>query len=263
VVFHRSIDDHYQIFKIDLENGEVSQLTDEGDNIEPSWSPDGTMIAYGCKSEQNYEICVMDADGANKRQITVSGFDNWGPDWSPDGKSIVYASNEVPYSHLYILDVESNQPRRLLNAEGNEGAPKWSSDGQRIVYMSDRGNKFNIYVVNPDGSNEKQITNFGKDDRPNWAPDSERIVLRREVRSSSVFDGGEVLLIDADGNNEIRLTENQLSENFPAFSPDGKWIVYSTNNQDSKQLAVISVTGGNPAPLILGGVEGDAPDWKP
>lgn len=263
VVFHRQTGDKNQIFKVDLATGETTQLTKEGDNIDPKWSPDGKQIAYASDQGKKFELWLMDADGSNKRQLTQNDFNDWSPNWSPDGTKLVYDSNEVPYAHMYILDLATGTSKRLLNTPGNEGAPKWSPDGSKIIYMNDNEGYFNLFTVKPDGSDIVQITDFGQDDRPNWSRDGKKITFRRQTFASSFFSGSQVFVADADGKNAVQLTNNNAANDWPAFSPDGKWIVYAITWSAENYLQILPVGGGTPATLIPGGILGKSPDWKP
>jgi hypothetical protein len=62
--------------------------------FDPTWSPDGTRIAYRHQSgdDQTTEIFVMNADGSGQRNLTRNDVADWGPDWSPDGSSIAFNS---------------------------------------------------------------------------------------------------------------------------------------------------------------------------
>ncbi len=88
IVYQSQVEGKYQIFVVSLAFGESQQLTKEGENIEPSWSPDGKQIAFGCDKGQKFEICVMDADGTNEQQLTQNSYTDWSPSWSTDGKSL-------------------------------------------------------------------------------------------------------------------------------------------------------------------------------
>lgn len=264
VVYHLRIDDLYQVFAIDLESGDIKQLTFEGENLEPAWSPDGRQIAYACnRGGTKFELCLMNADGSNPQQLTQNEFNDWNPRWSPDGKFLVYTSSEFPYAHLHVLELATGVSRRLLVAEGNEGSGRWSPDGQRILYMSDRGGYFNLYAATPDGTRELKLTDFGRDDRGSWSPDGKQIVFVRTLVSSAIVSIVDLFIADADGKNPRQLTNDQLVEGWPTFSPDGKWILCARSMGEGEQLVVIPVAGGAVASLYEGGVLGSAPDWTP
>ena len=263
VVFHRPVGSGNQIFLVDLATGKATQLTQDGDNIDPAWSPDGKQIAYASDQGNKFELWMMDEDGSNNHQLTQNDFNDWSPSWSPDGTKLVYVSSEIPFSHIYILDIASSSSTRLLDTPGNEGAPKWSPDGSKIIYMNDNEGNFNLFTVKPDGSGLVQITDFGQDDRPNWSPDGKKITFRRQTVFSSLFSGAEVFVADADGSNPVQLTDNTAADDWPAFSPDGKWIVYSTTWASDSYIQILPVEGGIPATLVPGSIVGRSPDWKP
>jgi Tol biopolymer transport system component len=263
VVFHRQAGNSNQIFTVDLSTGGTTQLTTDGDNVEPSWSPYGKQIAYASDQGEKFELWLMNADGSDKRQLTHNDFNDWSANWSPDGNELVYVSSEVPYSHIYILDIASGKSTRVLDTPGNEGAPKWSPDGSKIIYMNDNEGYFNLFTVKPDGTDIVQVTDFGQDDRPNWSADGKKITFRRQTVFSTMFSGAEIFVSDADGKNPLQLTNNTTGDDWPAFSPDGKWIVYTTTWASESYLQILPVGGGTPATLIPGSIIGRAPDWKP
>jgi Tol biopolymer transport system component len=264
IVYHARMGTDNQIFVLDLATGRTTQLTSTGDNLEPAWSPDGRQIVFACSVGEFVQLCVMDADGGNRRQLTDRKSMNFGPDWSPDGKRIVFVSNEHrPYA-IYLLELETGQVRRVLPNQGNESAPKWSPDGSRILYAANRQMAFGksfIFSVKPDGTDERQLTTFGRDDRPAWSPDGKRIVFRRELFQSSLFSGVEIVIQEIDGKDARPLTANRATDDWPEFSPDGEWIVYSTDAGNDSELMVIPAKGGNPSPIVPNGVRGRAPRW--
>ena len=68
----------------------------------PSWSPDGSKIAFSSSRDGNYEIYVMDADGSNQTNLTNNSANDSGPSWSPDGSKIAFSSSR----DVYIMDVD-------------------------------------------------------------------------------------------------------------------------------------------------------------
>lgn len=251
------------IFVLDLNTLQPKQLTTDNNSIEPAWSPDGSKIAYACGTNAGIrQLCIMDADGNNKRTITNSPGSKWGPDWSPNGKQIAFVSNEVPYAHIFIIDLDSSKISRLLpNSPGNESSPKWSLDGQWISYTSDRKG-FNLFMAKNDGTQEKQITTGNADDRLFWSQDGKTIVFRKIAKESSFFNGNEIMKMNLETKETIEMTDNMTGDDWPSFSPDGKWIIYATATTESTyQLVVMPVSGGQPAPLTKEGIVGTAPRW--
>lgn len=105
------------------------RLTDTlADDWYPSWSPDGTQIAFHSDIDLNYEIYVIDVDepDAQPRNLTNYRFaDDRHPHWLPDGR-IVFASNRAGSYDLYIMDADGGNLRRLtFYPDSHEDAPAW------------------------------------------------------------------------------------------------------------------------------------------
>src|SRR5207249_7560561 len=107
---------------------------------DPTWSPDGTRIAYRHQSgdDQTTEIFVMNADGSGQRNLTRNDVADWGPDWSPDGSSIAFnsAMGSTGWSGLfgYVMAPDGSELQRLSNHYVEY--PAWSPDGSRIAFMA-------------------------------------------------------------------------------------------------------------------------------
>ena len=152
-------------------------------------------------------------------------------------------------------------------------SPSWSPDGKRIAFVSDREEPlryFDIYVMDADGSNQQRVTNNPRDDRhPSWSPDGERIAFsaRREGHFENKFAiTYEIYVMDADGQNEQRLTENRKNDWYPSWSPDGKRIAFSADRKgdlDNFDIYVMDTDGGNQQKLTNNRGWDSSPSWSP
>ena len=77
-----------------------------GNDMGPYWSPDGTKITFISDRDGNNEIYAMDEDGSNQTNLTNN--ETWDdfPNWSPDGKKIAFMSAREGNAELYVMDVE-------------------------------------------------------------------------------------------------------------------------------------------------------------
>jgi Tol biopolymer transport system component len=125
ILFDRGTDAGFDIFSMDIDGTEVRRLTTTGDDYDPSWSPDGSEIAFtredDSKADANTnvtsDIFLMDADGDNIRRLTRGGPKNTNlhPVWSPDGTRIVYVAGVTGGpGGLVVMNADGSSPTELV-----------------------------------------------------------------------------------------------------------------------------------------------------
>jgi dipeptidyl aminopeptidase/acylaminoacyl peptidase len=144
---------------------EPTRLTDSSrQDTGPSWSPDGTKIAFESNRDGNFEIYVMNAaDGSNPTRLTNSPGSDVFLDWSPDGRKIAFDSTRDGNREIYVMNAaDGSNPTRLTNNNAaSDSDPSWSPDGTKLAFVSNRDSgNFEIYVMNAaDGSGQTRLTN--------------------------------------------------------------------------------------------------------
>ena len=242
------------------------------------------QIAFVSRRDGNPEIYVMDADGKNQRRLTNNRHDDWSPSWSPDGRRIAFISKRDGHPHrrnpgwftseIYVMDADGSNQINLTNNPHDDRSPSWSLDGKRIVFQSDRdndrGHNIEIYVMDADGSNQINLTNnLTMDEYPAWSPDGKRIVFsaQREGHVENKFGiTDEIYVMDADGGNQQRLTENRNNDWDPVWSPDGKRIAFMSDRKGDLQnfdIYVMDADGGNQQKLTNHRAWDGSPSWSP
>jgi Tol biopolymer transport system component len=106
-----------------------------GPQFDPSFSPDGSLIAYRDSRRginKDDEIWVMDRDGGHARNLTHDHANDWSPAWSPDGTTIAFASTRSGSLELWTMASDGSNPRRLSRSPAEY--PSWSPDGSRIAF---------------------------------------------------------------------------------------------------------------------------------
>ena len=231
------------------------------------------------------EIYVMDADGSNQRNLTNNPSGDYAPSWSPDGKRIVFSSDRDGHVdangwltyEIYVMDADGGNLRKLTNHPDRDSSPSWSPNGRRIAFMSMRDKKvknfiptYEIYVMDADGSNPQNLTNDLNDDRyPSWSPDGERIIFVSERDGHFRGEVGitsEIYVMDADGQNEQRLTNNRRYDSDPVWSPDGKRIAFSSDRKgdfENFEIYVMDADGRNEQKLTNNRGYDESPSWSP
>jgi TolB protein len=95
-------------------------------NDRPTWSPDGTQIAFSAVVDGQRVVCVVNADGSNLHQLTpADGPDEFSPAWSPDGGRMALQSDAEGGWDIYVTDADGMGRHRLTTAGDNDTDPDW------------------------------------------------------------------------------------------------------------------------------------------
>ena len=239
------------------------------EELGPSWSPDGTRVAFASNEHGNYDIYVQNADGGDRTNLTNSPEESSQPIWSPDGSRIAYVSKGQRGFDIHVVRPDGSAHSNLSNFPSLYTDIAWSPDGTKIAFISNRDVRRierlenpsdgpvllperrspDIYVMNADGTDVTRLTfNQATDRRPQWSPGGGRIMFQ------STRDGNsEIYVIDADGTALTRLTENDVTDIDPAWSPDGEQIAFATARAQTEfQSSLKDGQSSAPSGLRLG-----------
>lgn len=210
-------------------------------------SPDGKLVAYDSKKNNNTDIYIMPVGGKESVRVTFdSANDSW-PRWSYDGKWLAFNSERSGDSEIWVVRIGSDskpvgKPIQVTREEAKNGA--WTHEGN-ISFMTSEST-VHIFSANIDGSEEIQLTKLQGATYPRWSPDGKRIAFVRWDR------GGEkqsIWTISSKGGEETRVTSGE----FPVWSPGGKLIAYNALARRFPFKAVLSIIpaeGGQPKELM-------------
>ena len=212
----RGVDLNEHICVTDGDGGNEVRLTDDPKwDSSPSWSPDGTRIAFS----RGYRIHVMDSDGRNLIELTRGR----APAWSPDGAKIAFTRSKAK-DQVWVMDANGGNEAQLTQWGENDN-PAWSPDGVRIAFVSaKRHGGPEIYVMDSDGGNQVRITHdLRLKDNPSWSPDGQWIAYDESLAGWL----SQIYVVEADGEGRTkRLTDNPITKWEPAWSPSGDTIAY-------------------------------------
>lgn len=194
------------------------------DSANAAWSPDGTMLAFSRAASGSTNIYVINANGTGLRPITQAAGASIDPTWSPDGRQIAFASMRDGERDIYVTDIDGAAPQRLTTDPGVDQQPDWSPDGQQIAFESNRAGSYDIWLMASDGSAQTPLTTDPADESDaDWSPDSRRLAFSSGPPASYQR---EIFSIDRLGGDRKQLTRLSARSAFPAWSPDGKQLVF-------------------------------------
>ena len=263
----------------DLASGKLRKLTH---GMDPAISPDGKTVAFMRDSGNDHGLYLIDIDGGNERRIRDEGKLR-APAWSPDGENIVFSRvtgegkcrdvghgiciPDIPgpcypgYPCIKDFPLRTFDLRGLSQIDGNGGqftdapttrdakSPDWSEGG--IVYQSRNG--LEVTDVYEGAQTRSVISEFRYQD-PNWQPGGKRIAFHSQEK-----DHWEIFRTNPDGSGLVALTTppsalrtEPVHNVAPAWSPDGKHIIFLSNRSGKWAFYTMDADGRNQRRLNVG-----------
>jgi len=240
----------------------MSQLTDEaGAEGWPTLSPDGSMMVYTAVDGGDTDIFTRRVDGLNATNLTeeFTGEDI-APALSPDGRLIAFASARDG-GGLFVMGATGESPRRLTDTGAD---PAWSPDGRRLVFATEqiinpftRQTMSELWTVDVESGAAERLF-AGDAVQPSWSPSGARIAYWR-IEANGQRD---LFTIAADGSDPIAATSDSATDWSPVWSPDGRWLYFSSDRGGSMGIWRIAiedatgVTSGEPEQITTGASAG-------
>lgn len=262
----------------------VRQLTSGGENAEAYFSFDGKKLIFqstraGWPCDQIY---LMNIDGSGVQQVSTGKGRTTCAYFLKDGKRFLYSSThlgsaECPpkpdYSRGYVWPIDKNfdifvsdfkgKLTRLTETPGYDAEATVSPDGRKIVFTSVRDGDLELYSMNVDGTGVRRLTHrVGYDGGAFFSPDGRKIVYRASYPADEEAKARyqallaehlveprqlDLYVMNADGSNPVRVTDNRAANFCPFFHPDGKRIVFASNASDPKgrdfDLYIVNLDG--------------------
>ncbi len=249
----------------------VTQLTFDGDNGEAYFSWDDLRLIYQSNrgGQACDKIWIMNIDGSDKHRVSPGQGAHTCSFFFPGNQKIIFASTShlsgdcpprpkrppgvrfiwplFPYD-IFVADADGSDLIKVTDNPKYDAEPIVSPDGKQVVFGSQRDGDFDIYIMSADGANVRKLTDkLGYDGGPWFSPDGKKIVWRawypktaeelalwRDCMEKDYIIAVplDIWVMDADGTNKVRLTQNGATNWSPSWHPDGKRIIFASNIDD-------------------------------
>jgi len=239
----------------------------------PAFSTDGKQIAFiwdGVKGD-NFDIYVKLINAGTPLRLTTHPGADYSPAWSPDGRYLAFARYSESEKGIFIVPALGGTERKLYSPDWEAdregpyvGQVAWSPDGKYLAVIGRSSPQtYGIWLLSVENIERRQLTwpppqNLA-DSFPSFSPDGQTLAFAR-WSSGGVVD---IYIVPIGGGEPKRLTFDNRWISGLAWTPDGREIVFLSDRGGSYGLWRISVTGGTPERLAVGGDSDFSPPLSP
>ena len=227
--------------------GAPRQITSEqGPEMEPAISPDGGLIAYTARRGEESDIWISDIKGGSRLRLTGGGAASESPAWFPDGAAIAFVSDRSGKPSVWKVPKLGGTP--VLVAEGAIH-PAISPDGLRLAFSRENAAGHYRIAVAPldDPARASWLTSGDEGEHHQagaaWSPDG---------RSLCFSDSRNLWLVGSGGGRAQHLTSDNAVDTEPAWSSDGRYVIFTSQREGTRALWRVAVDGGRPERITFG-----------
>jgi Tol biopolymer transport system component len=269
-VFGRYVDMRGDIWSLDVDSGKETRVIENAFN--PSWSPDGTQIAFDASWSGPRRIWICDARGRNAMQLTNDESEATAhvrPRWSPDGMKIVFQNIEVTKSDVRIVDVRTREMKWVTDDFVTDVHPVWSFDGGSIICSSYRGGGINLWRIpididgTPAGPMQQITAGPGHDVDVDTPRCENRLVFAILKQNAELWRLPVDATTGAASGAPEQVVAGSRENTRGAWSPDGERIAFGSDRTGEMNLWLRSLRDGKTRRLTSGPGGDYQPNWSP
>jgi Tol biopolymer transport system component len=276
---------HWQVWVANPDLSDANELTrGRYDSGWAAWSPDGKSLVFDSNrtdhtpnnSRHVNDVFVMKSDGSGVKKLTDSNGVSGDAAWSPNGSLIAFDAdrgNRKGLSAIYVMHANGRELRRVTDPQPplSDYKPRFSPDGTHLVFSRARGTADHapaaLFTVRLAGSEPHRLTPYAlRVDDSDWSPDGKQIVVEAYPNPGAY---GDIYVVDATGGSPVNLTRNPAGQSGsadPAWSPNGRKILFLdnrvVNGVGRTGLATMRPDGSDRRFISTENLEAHQADWQ-
>ncbi len=255
--------DSFEILTLTLPSLTETQLTsNESDDSYPLAAPNGQWIAFQSDRDGDFDIYVMDTTGGQVRKLTENSYIDRLAAWSPDSEWIVFSSDVRQDGNFDIFRVrrDGSQLEAIYSSSERKSHARYSPDGRYLVFTAGSPNNASTWeIIKLDlvtGERIQMTNNTRRDASPLFNADGSQILFITMLNDND----NAIAIMNADGT-DARILYNSPGSDWAAnFSPDGRYIVFSSNPDGIIDQLFLMLADGTGVQQITT-EEGAYPSW--
>lgn len=250
------------LWSVSIVDGSATALTD--DAVHRQWldaTPDGRFVLSRLEAfEQLYAVPA--AGGAVKR-VSLERRDEEQPAVSPDGRAIAFAGRHEAEMNVFVRGLDGRPAAPLAPGEDHHDTPRWSSDGSRLAFVASGGGgprSRRLHVISRDGSNRRQVADFGGVRDPIWADGDRWLVYSFDPAATYRHT---IWRIPVEGGEPVPIVLNDANNIVTDVSRDGRSVLLTSDLSGEPRIYTVSIDGGDPIEIEHDLGTGEGGRWSP